>query len=93
VKGGVPSQVPSLAVSVCPSRGVPEMAGGVVFEGEAGLTDAVAENALAEPAAFLAVTRTRTRPATSATVSVYDWPVAPGMSAQLAPARSQRCHW
>src|SRR6266545_979365 len=52
VSGGVPFQEPSSAVSVEPSRGVPETLGAVVAAGAAGSTDAGAEVALAVPPAM-----------------------------------------
>ena len=56
-----PLHVPAWAVSVSPSRAVPEIVGGLVETGAAGFTDAGAEAASARPAAFVAVTTTRTR--------------------------------
>ena len=45
------------------------------------------------PAAFVAVTTTRTVAPTSAAVSAYVALVAPAMSVQVAPVASQRRHW
>jgi hypothetical protein len=57
------------------------------------MVDDVGESALTAPEAFVAVTSTRTVLPASAVVSVYVWPVAPEIDAQLAPLLSQRCHW
>lgn len=72
---GFPVQLPSFAVSCCPTRAVPEMVGRSVFLGGAGelaaATVAVSSDcAEADPSGLVAVTRTRiVRPA-SAAVSV-----------------------
>src|SRR5918994_5266436 len=52
-----------------------------------------AEVAEAAPAALRAVTRTRSVVPSSAAVRTYVFPVAPLMSEQLPPVRSQRRHW
>src|SRR5918994_707499 len=52
-----------------------------------------AEVAEAAPAALRAVTRTRSVVLSSAAVRIYVFPVAPLMSEQLPPVRSQRRHW
>ena len=66
--------MPAAAVSVSPTRGVPAMDGGTVSTGVsagAAATAAVgAEFAVAEPAAFDAVTATRTVAPTSLAPSV-----------------------
>ena len=88
VSGCWPTQVPLLAVSVCPTCGVPDTVGGAVFRGLAGAacTTAVAfEVALAEPSEFAAVTRTRSRCPTSACRTVYRLKVAPEIAVQPSP--------
>src|SRR5438477_10534694 len=72
---GLPLQLPVEAVSVCPTRVVPEIVGTAVFFGAAfataGATASVAfDSAVAEPSAFVAVTRTRIACPASAPVSV-----------------------
>jgi hypothetical protein len=52
-----------------------------------------ADRTVAEPAPFVAVTRTRRRNPTSSAVSGYVLDVAPGTSVQLVPVASQRTHW
>ena len=49
--------------------------------------------ALLDPPELDAVTVTRIVEPTSPETSVYAWPVAPTMSAQLPPLASQRRHW
>ena len=57
---GVPVHVPRSAVSVSPSRVVPEIVGAAVLTGGAAATPAVAADvAGVAPAAFVAVTTTR----------------------------------
>ena len=91
---GVPVHVPFDAVSVWPSRAVPEIVGGAVFTGGLPATTPVcAEVALALPPAFVPVTTTRSVPPTSPATCVYVEAVAPAMSAQAAPAALQRRHW
>ena len=64
---GVPVQVPTAELSVCPSRVVPEMVGTAVLTGGSATTTAVcADVACALPATFVAVTRTRIVEPTSA---------------------------
>lgn len=53
----------------------------------------VAEAAVAEPAAFVAVTWTRIFVRASFEVRTYVCDVAVAMSVQLAPSELQRCHW
>src|SRR5581483_8175093 len=66
-----PVHVPGLAVSVCPSSGVPVTKGGFVLLGAAGAATAVgAEAAVPVPSALVASTTTRTVLPTSADVSV-----------------------
>jgi len=90
----VPVQAPRSAERVWPSRPVPEIAGAVVFTGAVGAMRAVvAVVAGVLPAAFVAVTTARMVEPASAEVSAYVTPVAPAMSAQLAPLGSQRRHW
>src|SRR4051794_41405429 len=57
------------------------------------MTAVAPEGALSLPPAFVAVTTTRTVLPTSTGTRSYVAAVAPVMSAQLAPAASQRCHW
>src|SRR5438093_8451994 len=67
-----------------------------MFEGGDGgfTTSAVAvELALAEPAAFEPVTVTRSVEPMSPEPTPYVFAVAETMSAQVAPAESQRRHW
>jgi hypothetical protein len=79
---------------VAPSRALPATLGGVVAAGATGATTAVAgDAAAAEPAAFVAVTRTRTACPVSADASRCVERVAPAMSTQALPSASQRCHW
>ena len=91
----MPSQVPSEVESVSPSTVPPVAAGAVRLAGGSSATTAVTAEAAAgePPASLVATTRTRMREPTSAPVSGYVAPVAPGTSAQAAPAASQRCHW
>ena len=90
----MPVHVPTVEVSVCPSRSVPETTGRTVFTGGSGATVVVGpESALALPPAFVAVTRTRIVPSTSAGVRSSVAPVSPAMSLQFTPAASQRSHW
>jgi hypothetical protein len=75
---------------------VPLIDGGDVFDGAtaaAVTTPVAAEEADDEPALFDAVTSTRTVEPTSADANVYVCALAPAISAQLAPAESQRRHW
>jgi hypothetical protein len=91
----VPDQEPASALSVCASCAVPLIDGGDVFDGAtaAAVTIPVAaEEADDEPALFEPVTTTRIVEPTSAATKVYVPPVAPPMSAQLAPPESQRRH-
>ena len=68
---GVPVQVPSAAVRTSPSRGVPEMEGGVVLNGAIAPTPPLGSDvAVALPATFVAVTAKRMVPPTSAGVCV-----------------------
>ena len=92
--GSVPVHVPRVAVSVSPSRAVPEICGAVALTGGAAATVAVGVvAAVVEPAPFVAVTTARRVVPASAAVSVYDARVAPPRSVQLAPFVSQRRHW
>jgi len=52
-----------------------------------------ADEALAEPEAFDAVTTAKSVEPTSAVAATYDEDVAPTIGAQFAPAESHRCHW
>jgi hypothetical protein len=91
---GVPDQDPVAAVSVSPSRSVPDTAGSAVFVGGAApITPVAADVVVAEPAAFVAVTCARTVAPTSADTRTYVALVAPAMSAHDAPPESQRRHW
>jgi hypothetical protein len=70
--GCVPDQAPGSAVNVSPSCAVPEIVGTEVFaggDGAACTTSVAAEEAVAAPAAFDAVTVTRMVEPTSAAVS------------------------
>ena len=91
---GEPLQVPVVALSTRPSCAVPDTTGADTLTGAAaGITVAVAtEDALADPPAFDAVTKTRTVEPTSVLVSTYVVPVAPESASQSAPVSSQRCH-
>ena len=65
--GPVPVQVPSSAVSVAPSCGVPEIDGAPVLDGASATTGALAaEVAVSLPPAFVPVTETRIAWPTSA---------------------------
>ena len=91
----MPVQLPGAAVNTCPACAVPEIVGGEPFTGGAGAaatTAVCAEPAEPEPSVFVAVTATLVVEPTSAEASVYVWPVALAMSAQFAPALSQRRH-
>ena len=91
---GVPVQVPWSAASVLPSRAVPVIVGGVLSAGAtAAIAPLAADAAEALPAAFVAVTSTRTVAPTSAAVRSRVCAVEPAMSEQFAPPASQRCHW
>ena len=68
--GVVPVQVPAVAVSVIPTRGVPVTVGAAVFTGGAAVTATWVELAVAGPTLFVAVTVTRTLVPMSAGVSV-----------------------
>jgi hypothetical protein len=65
----------------------------VVDEGAEETTAEGAETAVAEPAAFEAVTATRMVEPTSAEVSVKEVEVAAATSAQAPPEELQRRHW
>src|SRR6266487_381134 len=72
------------------------MVGGEVLDGGTGfdVTIAVgADNAVAEPAEFEAVTAATNVAPPSAETTWYADPVAPTMSAQFPPLESQRRHW
>ena len=89
----MPVQPPVWALSVLPSVATPSIVGGETLAGAAGATCAVPdESAVAVPASFVAVTRTRTTRPTSALVSVYVAPVAPAIGVQFAPPWSHRSH-
>src|SRR5438094_380107 len=93
---GVPVHVPSVSVSVSPSVVIPEIAGGAVSAGGIATATTTALGVLAaevEPTELVAVTTTTIVEPTSAEVSASVVLVAPAMSAQFAPAESQRCHW
>src|SRR5689334_14747848 len=86
--GAVPLQVPGDAVSTCPSVGVPETVGGLVFEGGtagAEMTAVAEDGADAFPATFVAVTTTRIVDPTSADVRTYVCDDAPAMLVQVDP--------
>src|SRR3954462_10430018 len=90
---GVPVHVPSTAVSVLASVGVPRIVGSDWLTGSVGATTAVCTDvAFAGPATLVAVTTTRIVLPTSVGVSASVLLVAPAMSAQLAPALLQRRH-
>jgi hypothetical protein len=91
----VPVHVPTSALSVCPTCVVPLIDGNTVFDGAtaaAVTTPVAADEADDEPALFEPVTTTRIVEPTSAATKAYVLPVAPLMSAQLAPPESQRRH-
>src|SRR6266487_5860025 len=93
VIGAVPDQVPGAAVSICPSRAVPEIVGGATFSGGFPTTMPVAaDDACAEPPAFDAVTVTRSVDPTSGDETVYVEDVAPTMSVHVPPEESHRRH-
>src|SRR5579884_308026 len=93
--GCVPVHDPGFAVSVSPSTGSPEMVGAAVCCGTASAATAAVAPEVAEavPALFVAVTATRSVELRSASATVYCAAVAVGMSTQLPPESSQRCHW
>ena len=80
---------------VWPTCAVPEIVGRTVFRGadESEMIGLGCEFAVSLPSALDAVTSTRTVLPTSAEVSLYDFDVAPAMSAHAAPLLEQRCHW
>ena len=91
---GVPVHVPVPPVSVWPSVVVPVTAGRTVLTGGAAVTVALAADVAGVlPTLSVAVTTTLIAEPTSVGVSRYVELVAPAMSAQLAPAASQRRHW
>src|SRR5439155_23849 len=94
VIGAVPDQVPFVPVSVWPTTSEPETTGSLVFFGalDATTVEVAEESALAWPAPFVAVTRTRRRKPTSPLATVWVEPVAPLIEAQFAPFESQRRH-
>src|SRR3954452_21636235 len=86
-------QEPGETVNVWPCCAVPAIVGTAVFAGGAGggcTVPVAAESALAEPCAFVAVTRTFTVAPTSVPVRTYVCAAAPAMFPQ---AGLQRCHW
>ena len=87
--------MPGAAVSVPPSTTVPVGAGGCVeLTGGAGSVAADgAEARVTESPGLVAVTTTTIGWPTSAAVGEYSSSVAPGMSVQVVPSASQRCHW
>src|SRR4051794_30048648 len=92
--GAVPDHVALSTLRVWPSSAVPEIEGAAEFDGGFAVTAAVgAEVALAEPSPFVAFTTTRRVLPISAPVRSWVEPVAPLMSAHLAPVPSQRRHW
>jgi hypothetical protein len=95
VIGAVPDQLPVLAVSVEPSRGVPEIVGGTVFAGALARPPItpVDARAFALPSALRAVTKNSRRRPRSSGVSVCCRDVCPAIGAQLATCELQRIHW
>jgi hypothetical protein len=88
----VPVQVPLSALSSVATRGVPVIEGATVFTGPLAVTTPVAaDDAVALPAVFVAVTAIRNVEPTSVEVTTYDVPVAPEMLAQPPPLELQRC--
>ena len=88
--------MPVVAVSVCPDFTVPVMVGRTVLAGTAfGATTTVwAELAGADgPTAFDAVTASLSVEPASGEPTTYVDVVASGITEQLAPVESQRCHW
>ena len=95
VGAGFPLHVPAFAVSVWPTTAVPLIVGSTVFDGATGASATVVvcvDVAEALPALFVPVTTTLIVAPMSATANEYVDPVAPTMSAQLAPDTSQRRH-
>jgi hypothetical protein len=93
--GADPVQEPVVAVMDLPSSSVPDTVGGAVFVAEEGAdvtTDVGIETAVALPTEFDASTASLIVDPTSAADTAYVEPVAPPMSAQDAPAVSQRRH-
>src|SRR3954469_22638585 len=93
--GWSPTQEPVVALSCCPTIGLPEIVGGTVLAGCPPLfaTTAVGvESAGALPSVLLAVTRNRSVEPRSAETTLYFVCVAPEMDAQCAAFASQRSH-
>jgi hypothetical protein len=90
---GVPVQLPSVALSVCPSRAVPLTTGGALLAGGAAATTALgALLTVAVPPPLRAVTSTRSVLPTSPAPSAYVAAVAFATAAHAFPAESQRSH-
>src|SRR6201992_3401183 len=88
----MPDQVPTVAIRLLLRWGVPVTTGAVVLGGAAACTAPVGPlGALTVPSGLEAVTSSRTSPPSSATASVYELPVAPGMFDQVVPS-AERCH-
>jgi hypothetical protein len=87
--------LPFAAVNVSPDRAVPEIVGGAVLAGVlADTAPLIDELAVAEPSALVAVTSTRTRLPTCASVKVNVGDVAPMISEHvLAAVELQLSHW
>ena len=93
VIGSVPVHVAAPAVSVEPSRAVPEIVGAAVFAGGAGGPRSSARTSrVSSRRRCGAVTTTRRARPTSAPVAVYVVAVAPAIGSHLPPLASQRCH-
>jgi hypothetical protein len=84
--GCLPIQVPGSAVTTDPVRNVPRNDGALVCTGGPTTVPVGFEAAVAEPSAFVAVTRARSRNPTSAAVRVYLEPVAPEIAMQSLPS-------
>src|ERR1700749_54118 len=88
----MPDQVPTVAIRLLLRWGVPVTTGALVLAGEAACTVPVGPlGALTVPSGLEAVASSRTSPPSSATASVYELPVAPGMFDQVVPS-AERCH-
>src|ERR671936_59103 len=92
--GGVPPQLPVLAVSVSPSCATPVIVGTSVETGGLPATRAVAlESAAPCPATFVAVTSTLSFDPTSPGPTTYVEAVAPATLLHVVSAASHRRHW
>jgi hypothetical protein len=91
VSGAVPLQVPVVAVSVWPSRALPDTPGSAVFDGGFGVTtEVIALVAIAVPSGLVAVTTSRIVDPMSPVPTAYVGVVAV-VSRQARPSALQRC--